>query len=83
MDYDVIVVGAGPAGSSTARHCSEKGLRTLVFERNNEIGTPKRCAEGLSDNAVKKLGLDVPRNCIAQDIRGAYVYAPNGKCIEI
>jgi digeranylgeranylglycerophospholipid reductase len=81
--YDVIVVGSGPAGSSTAKECAKRGLDVLVLDRNNEIGTPKRCGEGLSHNSVKALKLDIPSRCIAQKIDGAIVYAPNGKRIEI
>lgn len=81
--YDVVVVGSGPAGSSTAKYCAENGLKVLVLDRNAEIGTPVRCGEGLSDNAVKSLKLDVPKYCIAQTVNGAIVYAPNKKAIEI
>jgi digeranylgeranylglycerophospholipid reductase len=82
-NYDVIVVGAGPAGSSTAEVCAKNGLDVLILERNPEIGVPKRCAEGLSDNAVKRLQLNIPKDCIAQTIEGDIVYAPNGKKVEI
>ncbi|MEM7819646.1 MAG: NAD(P)/FAD-dependent oxidoreductase [Candidatus Aenigmatarchaeota archaeon] len=81
--YDVIVVGCGPAGSAVAKKCAENGLDVLVLDRNQEIGTPVRCGEGLSDNAVKTLKLKLPKKCIAQKIKGAIVYAPNGKRIEI
>jgi len=81
--YDVVVVGAGPAGSSTAEACAKKGLSVLVLERNSEIGVPKRCGEGLSHNSVKRLGLEIPKYCIAQDVNGAIIYAPNMKRVEI
>lgn len=82
-EYDVVVVGSGPAGSATAKACAERNLSTLVLDRSREIGTPKRCGEGLSQNSVKTLGLEMPSNCIAQEIDGAIVYAPNGKRIDI
>ncbi|HLD49005.1 MAG TPA: NAD(P)/FAD-dependent oxidoreductase [archaeon] len=81
--YDVVVVGAGPAGSSTAKQCAELGLSVLLLEKRDEIGAPKRCGEGLSMNNEKKLGIKIPKNCISTEIDGAVVYAPNGKSIEI
>jgi digeranylgeranylglycerophospholipid reductase len=81
--YDVVVVGSGPAGASTAKKCAEEGLSTLMLDRNQEIGTPVRCGEGLSNNAVKTLKLKMPGRCIAQTIKDAIVYAPNGKRIQI
>ena len=41
-DYDMIVVGAGPGGAMAAKVASENGLRTLVLEKRQEIGTPVR-----------------------------------------
>ena len=41
-DYDMIVVGAGPGGSMAAKVAAESGLRTLVLEKPQEIGTPVR-----------------------------------------
>jgi len=43
----VIVVGAGPAGSSTARYAAAAGLRTLLLDRREEIGYPVQCGEYL------------------------------------
>jgi digeranylgeranylglycerophospholipid reductase len=45
--YDVIVVGAGPAGSTAARRAAELGLSVLLLEKRQEIGSPVRCAEGV------------------------------------
>jgi len=82
-EYDIIVVGGGPAGSSAAEACAKNGLSVLLLEKRAEIGAPKRCGEGLSDNSVKALKLKIPKNCIRQNINGAYIYAPNGKDIKI
>ena len=40
-EYDVIVVGAGPGGSISAKICAENGLRTLLLEKRQEIGVMK------------------------------------------
>ncbi len=82
-EYDVIVVGAGPGGSATAKRCAELGLKVAMLEKRQEIGSPKRCGEGLGLDAAEKLGQKIPRYCIMQDINGSLVYAPNGKKITI
>ncbi len=79
--YDVIVVGVGPAGSSVARFCAEKGLSVLAVEKRQEIGSPKRCGEGLSKAAVERMGIKVDEAWVSRVIRGASIYAPNGKKI--
>lgn len=43
--WDVIVIGAGPAGSSAAREAALGGCRTLVLERRKVVGRPVQCAE--------------------------------------
>jgi digeranylgeranylglycerophospholipid reductase len=60
-EYDVIVVGAGPAGSSVARFCAENGLSVLVVEKRQEIGSPKRCGEGLSKSAIERMGIELDK----------------------
>lgn len=82
-NYDVIVIGAGPGGSSTAGNLARKGFNVALFEKRQEIGSPKRCGEGLSVGSMKMIednfGSKIPQRCIAQTIDGSIVYAPNGK----
>ena len=47
---DVLVVGAGPAGSVTARYAVSKGVSVTMIERRHEIGTPVRCGEFMPSN---------------------------------
>ena len=79
--YDVIIIGAGPAGTCCARKLAEAGYSAIAYEKRNEIGAPKRCGEGLEKKAEKLVG-KIPSRCIAQKIKGARVYAPNGKYLE-
>ena len=51
--YDVVIVGAGPAGSACARRCAELGLSTLLLEEHATIGHPVQCA-GLLSLAAKE-----------------------------
>jgi digeranylgeranylglycerophospholipid reductase len=43
--FDVVVVGAGPAGSLAARFAAEGGARTLLVDRRTELGEPVQCGE--------------------------------------
>jgi geranylgeranyl reductase family protein len=59
---DVIVVGAGPAGSSTAFHLAQAGLDVLLLEKSY-FPREKVCGDGLTPRAVKQLvGMGIPLN---------------------
>ncbi len=58
---DVIVVGAGPAGSSTAYHLAQAGVDVLLLEKS-AFPRDKVCGDGLTPRAVRQLigmGLDL------------------------
>lgn len=54
FDADVIVVGAGPAGSTAAYHLARTGLDVLLFEKT-AFPREKVCGDGLTPRAVKQL----------------------------
>ena len=53
-DADVIVVGAGPAGSAAAFHCASAGLDVLLLEKAS-FPRDKICGDGLTPRAVAEL----------------------------
>ncbi|MGE5136832.1 MAG: geranylgeranyl reductase family protein [Gemmatimonadota bacterium] len=53
-EADVIIVGAGPAGSATAYHLAQAGLDVLVLEKST-FPREKVCGDGLTPRAVKQL----------------------------
>ncbi len=60
-DADVIVVGAGPGGSSTAYHLARHGVRVLLLEKS-EFPREKVCGDGLTPRGTKQLlrmGIDI------------------------
>ncbi len=76
-DYDVIVIGAGPGGSMAAKKSAEEGLDVLLIEKRQEIGSPVRCAEGVSKKGLQKF-VKPEKKWIAAEIRGAKIYSPDG-----
>jgi menaquinone-9 beta-reductase len=59
-DADVIVVGAGPGGSSAAYHLARAGLDVLLLEKST-FPREKVCGDGLTPRAVKQLtGMGIP-----------------------
>jgi len=80
--YDVLVIGAGPAGSIAAKTAAEKGLTVLLIEKRQEIGDPVRCAEGVSKESLKK-HVEIDKKGICADLKGARIYAPDGTKIEM
>jgi geranylgeranyl reductase family protein len=60
-DADVIVVGAGPSGSTAAYYLAQAGLDVLLIEKSR-FPRDKVCGDGLTPRAVKALvaiGVDV------------------------
>lgn len=82
-DYDVIVVGAGPAGSMTAKHAAKKGARVLIIEKRQEIGASLRCAEGVNKKGLAKAGVPVDKRWVSADIAGAKLVSPGGHVFRI
>jgi len=54
--HDVIVVGAGPAGSTAARYAARRGLNVLILDRRKVVGVPVQCGEYVaSDEEVRAI----------------------------
>jgi digeranylgeranylglycerophospholipid reductase len=64
-DWEILVVGAGPAGSGAALAAAEGGAKTLLIERKKEIGTPVQCGEVVGESLIKQLKLKVPPQAVA------------------
>ena len=75
--FDVIVAGAGPAGSLAARHIAESGFSVALLEKRQEVGTPVRCAEGVSEKWLLK-HTGVEEAWVEAEVKGAILRAPDG-----
>jgi len=80
--YDLVVVGAGPGGSMTAKTAAEAGLDVLMIEKRQEIGTPVRCAEGVGRDELGRY-ITIDNRWISCEIEAAKIYAPNGSHLKM
>ena len=78
IETEVLVVGAGPAGSSAAKHAALNGAKVLMIEKKSEIGSPKRCAEGVSKDGLIELGIESSNRWITSEIDGVRLVSPGG-----
>lgn len=79
--YDVIVIGAGPAGSAAAAECARSGLATLCIEEHGTIGYPVQCAGLLSCAAFAECR--VSGRPVLNRVHGARVVSSSGSEILI
>ena len=83
LNCDIVVVGAGTAGSLTARTAAEHGANVILIEEHPRVGYPVNCAEGLSIGGIRDAGLKPVLPYVCQKINKARVYAPNKKYIDL
>jgi geranylgeranyl reductase family protein len=81
VDYDVIVVGAGPAGSAAAAECARLGLTTLCIEEHGTIGYPVQCAGLLSTAAFEECR--VSDQSVLNRVSGAKIISGAGTELRI
>lgn len=79
-EYDIIVVGAGPAGSTAARYAAAGGARVLVLEKDRDVGYPVRCGEAVSHEGVIQFIAPDPK-WIASTVTKFRLVAPNGHSV--
>ncbi len=77
METDVLVIGAGPAGSAAAKHAALGGASVILIDKKSEIGTPKRCAEGIYDHGLKWLEIEPDPQWAVRRINGGTIIAPD------
>jgi digeranylgeranylglycerophospholipid reductase len=80
--YDLIVVGAGPGGSTAAWQAAALGLSVLLVEKRQEIGSPVRCAEGVPHESLAEFLEPDPAWICARVDRAQIVTLAGGQVVE-
>ena len=76
--YDVLIIGAGPAGCMAAYTLAKNNISVAVLEQKKEIGLPVCCGEAISEAALIQSGI-FDNSYVDQKVKGFRVYFPNMK----
>ncbi|WP_116105762.1 NAD(P)/FAD-dependent oxidoreductase [Lewinella sp. IMCC34191] len=79
LDYDVLIVGSGPAGSTTARFAANAGLRVLMVDKRQELGAPIQCSGAISRHALEAADIVPDDEFIHEAIYGFAIYDERGE----
>jgi digeranylgeranylglycerophospholipid reductase len=79
--YDVIIVGAGPAGSYAACELASLGHKVAVFEEKSAPGVNICCTGIISTECFHSLGLST--DAILTRVTSANLFSPSGKCLRL
>ena len=80
VDYDVIIVGAGPVGGRAATLLAERGMRVLMLEEHAEIGRPFQCAGLVTPSALHVVEA---YDTVLEEVDGALIHGPSGTLVPV
>lgn len=79
-DYDVIVVGGGPAGSTAARRIAQLDLSVVVFDKDT-FPRNKACAGGMRNFVAENLDFSI-ESVVEREVYGQRLYGPSGVLVD-
>ena len=82
-DCDVLVVGSGPAGATTARVAAERGLHVVLVDKKQELGAPIQCSGAVSAHALSDTGIVPNDEFVSTPIYGFAIYDAKGNATRL
>ena len=83
IDYDIVIIGCGPAGTITARIAAQNGMKVLLVDKRQELGAPIQCSGALSANALEENNIEPSAEFIQEAVYGFRVYNETGQHTEL
>lgn len=81
--YDVLVVGGGVAGSTTARFLAKEGYKVKILEAKSNVGIPVQCGEAIGKETINDiLKIGVPKHSLRTEVRGFRIFSPSLKKLD-
>jgi flavin-dependent dehydrogenase len=77
--YDVVIIGAGPAGTAVAKTLLESKLSLIIIDKA-KFPRNKPCAGVLPPRIYSEL--DIPETIQERPLEGYRLYAPSGAIVE-
>jgi digeranylgeranylglycerophospholipid reductase len=80
LSYDVVVVGGGPTGSTTAKILAERGFKVLVLEKST-LDKEKPCAGAVTNRVVEHFR--IPEETFTRKCTGIFLCSPKNRTVVI
>lgn len=93
MKVELLIIGGGPAGLSSAYYAAKYGVEVLVIDKRREIGVPIQCGEFLpAESEYSKilpkakhtnLLINIPKEIILSKIKRISLFSPTGTRYDV
>lgn len=78
-NFDVVIIGSGPAGATTARYAAAQGLHVLMLDKRQELGAPVQCSGAVSRHALTENEIPISEEFLEASIYGFAIYDQEGQ----
>ena len=83
MDYDITIIGAGPAGLNASYYAAEHGVKVLILDKKQELGKPVRCGEAVIETVFKDFDIKPSPDIISNKVNCMKCISSKGKELSV